>query len=193
MKKTTTFALAALIIGMMVSACATPPTEEMDKAIDAVTRAENDADAVAYAGGTLTRARGALDQMKVEADAKRYEAAKTYANEAVAAAEKAVTDGRAGAARAREEATRLLSAIKPEIADTETALNAAKQTPALDLDFDSLDGSMAAAKTAYGSAETSLNTGKYAEVAPAAQPIRPILNSIRGELSNAAASISRKK
>ena len=76
----------------------------MENAEAALVRAENDPDAAAYAGNTLLRARDALASMRAEAEAKRYDAAKTYAAEAVNAAEKAVNDGRAAAARAGEEA-----------------------------------------------------------------------------------------
>jgi hypothetical protein len=86
---------------LLAGGCAKPPTEEMDAASAAVTRAENDPDAVTYAGNSLARAREALNRMSVEADSKRYDAAKSFAAEAIAAADKAISDGRAGAARAK--------------------------------------------------------------------------------------------
>jgi vacuolar-type H+-ATPase subunit I/STV1 len=181
------------IVGMLAAACATPPTEDMNKAVDAVTRAENDADAVAYADKTLIRARDALEQMKVEADVKRYDQAKNYATEAITAAEKAISDGRAGAARAREEAARLLNTIKPEIDETESSLSTARQVPNLDLNFNNLDRDLASAKSAYANAENSLNTGNYKDVAPQTQPIRPLLSGIRSQITNAATIVARKK
>jgi hypothetical protein len=165
----------------------------MNRAIDAVTRAENDADAVLYADGALNRARSALEQMRTEADSKRYESAKNYAAEAIAAAEKAISDGKAGAVRAREEAAALLGAIKPEIDDTESAINAAKQVRNIRLDFSALDGDLARAKTAYTGAENSFNAGRYGDVSPGIQPIRPLLNGIRAKITEAAAALSRKK
>jgi hypothetical protein len=193
MKKTLNILLAVLVSGILGTACATPPTEDMNRAVDTVTRAENDADAVTYAGSTLTRARSALEQMRTEADSKRYESAKNYAAEAVAAAEKAISDGKTGAARAREDASGLLRTVKPEIDDTESALNAAKQVQNIRLDFDSLDGDLASAKAAYTRAETSFNAGRYGEVASGVQPIRPLLSGIRARITDATAALSRKK
>ena len=85
-----------IIISFFVLNCEQPPLAEMDSAREAVFRAENDADAVQFAGGTLERAQDALRRMQTEADSKRYDAARTLAEEAIAAAEKALIDGKAG-------------------------------------------------------------------------------------------------
>jgi hypothetical protein len=195
MKKISGVLLAVLILGaaFTAGACKTPPTEEMNNAIDAVTRAENDVDAVTYAGNTLTRARDALTQMQAEADSKRYDSAKSYAAEAIAAAEKAIADGKTGAARAREEAAGLINGIKPEITQTEEELTAAKQVKGIQLDFNTLDQDLEAAKTAAAAAQTSFDAAVFRDVAPQIQRARPILASIRTRLSDAALATSKKK
>jgi hypothetical protein len=193
MKKISSILLAALVIGMIFMACATPPTEDMNKAVDAVTKAENDANAVNYAGSTLARARDALTQMQSEADSKRYESAKNYAAEAIAAAEKAIADGQTGAARARDEAANLLNGLRPEIANTESELAAAKAVPRIQLDADALDRDLASAKSAFDDANRSLSAGNYRDVAAKAQPIRPLLSGIRSGITDATQALSRKK
>jgi hypothetical protein len=193
MKKILSTLLAALVIGMIFAACATPPTEDMNKAIDAVTKAENDADAVTYAGSTLVRARDALTQMQSEADSKRYESAKNFAAEAIAAAEKAVTDGRTGAARARDEAANLLNGLRPEIAQTESDLTAAKAVPRIQLDADALDRDLASAKSAFDDASRSLSANNYRDAVAKAQPVRPLLSGIRSRITDATQALSRKK
>ncbi|MDR2619091.1 MAG: hypothetical protein LBC62_09500, partial [Treponema sp.] len=80
---------------IFLGGCAKPPTEEMEAATEALIRAENDPDAVAFGETSLNRARDAIFRMRQEANAKRYDAAKSYAVEAVSAAGKAVIDGRA--------------------------------------------------------------------------------------------------
>jgi hypothetical protein len=72
-----------IILGLILTACAKPPTEEMDNALAALTRAENDPDAVMYAANLIARARSALTQLQAEAAAKRYDAARTYAQETI--------------------------------------------------------------------------------------------------------------
>jgi hypothetical protein len=131
--------------------------------------------------------------MQAEADSKRYESAKNYAAEAIATAEKALTDGKSGASRARDEAARLLSALKPEIDETESSLSAAKEVPNIKLDFNTLDNDLSTAKSAYNGAESSFNTGNYKEVTPRAQPIRPLLSGIRLQINDATLDLSRKK
>lgn len=134
----TTFICAVIVFVMLVPGCAKPPTEEMNKAVEAVTWAENDIDAVTYAGNSIARAKDALAKMHAEAASKRYEAAKTHAADAVAAAERAISEGRAAAARARQEASALISGLEPFIEETRQGMDAA-QASGLPLDFDAID------------------------------------------------------
>jgi hypothetical protein len=192
MKKSPTILLVALT-AIMIAGCTAPPTEEMNKAADAVTRAENDVNAVAYAGPVLSRAREALNQMQSEAASKRYDSAKSYSAEAITAAEKAISDGKIAADRARNEAVELLRTLDTEIAQTEGELAASKEVPGIILDFAPLDADLAAAKSAYTDANASLSAARYAEAVTKAQPIRPLLAGIRTGLSQAAMTAVRKK
>ena len=179
-------ALAA-IFAVLLSACATPPTEEMNKAHDAVMRAENDSDAVTYAGSTLIRARDALTRMQTEADAKRYDAAKNYATEAVNLAESAIADGRTGAARARDEADNLLRSLQVPLAETSNALDTAQQND-MKLDYDTLSGDMENANRTYSDARQNLEDENYGDATAKGQAVRGILSSINSSLNDAAAT-----
>ncbi|MDR1318644.1 MAG: DUF4398 domain-containing protein [Treponema sp.] len=181
-----------LILSFVAGACAKPPTEEMNRAQDAVTRAENDADAVLYAGSTLARARDALNRMQAEAEAKRYDAAKSYAAEAVAAADKALADGKAGAARAREEAAALVAELKPAVKETEQGLKAA-QSARLALDFTSLNRDFEAARLSTDQAEIALSGNRYQDALDSGRSARAGLSDINRKLSEAASAVSRKK
>ena len=180
------------IMAVLLAACATPPTEEMDKAHDAVMRAENDNDAVTYAGDTLTRARDALTRMQAEADAKRYDAAKNYASEAVNLAESAITDGRAGAARAKEEAANLLNSLQVPLAETASALDNAQQND-MKLDYSLLSGDMDRANHTYSDARQSLESDNYPDATAKGQEVRGLLSAINASLSDAAHMSMRKQ
>ena len=180
-----------LALGLIVG-CATPPTEEMNNAIEAVTRAENDADAVMYGGASLARARDALRRMQAEADSKRYDAAKTLAGEAIAAADKAIADGQAGAARAREEAASLLANLRPMITETEQGINSAR-TAGLPLDYTGLNRDFDDACLKADQAETAFADGQYQECLENGRIALAGLSDINQKLSNAAISIARKK
>ncbi|MDR2477478.1 MAG: DUF4398 domain-containing protein [Treponema sp.] len=186
------FAALILSIIVIVGGCAKPPTEEMKNATEAVTRAENDADAAAYAGNSLARARDALGRMQAEAESKRYDAAKTYAAEAIAAADKAIADGRAGAVRAREEAAALVAELKPAIAETEQGINAA-QSASLPLDFDAIGQDFNAARSNADQAEIALSGNRYQAALDRGRSARAGLSDINQKLTGAAMSISRKK
>jgi hypothetical protein len=178
---------------LLAGACAKPPTEEMDAATAAVTRAENDADAVSYAGNTLARAREALNRMSVEADSKRYDTAKSFAAEATSAADKAVSDGRAGAARAREEAARLITLVRSGISETGDAIQAARSSGKVGLDYGLIDRDFETVRRAADQAEISLAGNNYQEALERGRSARAGLSDINQKLSTAATAASRKK
>jgi flagellar biosynthesis/type III secretory pathway protein FliH len=180
------------ILALIISSCAKPPVAEMDSAREAVLRAENDQDAVLYAGSSLTRARDALRRMENEANSKRYDAARTYAAEAVAAAEKAVADGKTGAARARDQAATMLDGLGLAINETGRNLNAARSAR-LDLDYQQLNSELDSALRNLDLAEIDNVMGRYGEAVDKGRNARASIGSINQQISNASTSVSRKK
>ena len=183
---------AILACVLLAAACAKPPKAEMDNAVEAVTRAENDADAVLYAANSLARARDALDRMHKEADSKRYDAAKTYAAEAVTAAEKALADGRAGAIRARDEAAALVAGLRPAIAETDQALQAARSA-SLALDFPALNSELNEARNNTDQAEDALSDNDYKQALDWGRDAQAGLSDINRQLTDAVMASQRKK
>lgn len=171
--------------------CAKPPVLEMSNATEAVTRAENDANAVQYAGNTLARARDALNRMQVEADSKRYDAAKTLANEAIAAAEKAISDGQDGAARAREEAAAMLSSLRSEIEQTGQGIQSARNA-GLKLDFNSLNSDFDTARQSADQAEVAHSGNRHQDAMERSRNARSILSGINQKLTNAVITVTAK-
>jgi len=178
-----------LIILAIFGACAKPPIAEMESAREAVFRAENDANAAQFAAFTLARARDALRLMESEANSKRYDAAKTHAAEAIAAAEKAITDGRTAAGRAREEAALAVSALKPELEETNRNVSGARYSQ-LDLDYDQLDREISGAYIKTDQAENDQAQGRYQDAISKAMEVRSDLQVINQKVSNA---VTRKK
>ena len=197
MKKTIIFVLItffgslALILGL--GSCKFPPTEEMNRAFDAVMRADNDYDAVTYAPNTLARAREALGRMQMEADLKRFDEARSLAAEAVNLAERAIAEGKTGAVRARDEAANLLAIVGRELTETEAELEAAKNAGGLELDVASLEQDLAAAKGGYGDANECLTEEEYLDAIAKADSIRPVLADIRACINDAAMLATGKK
>jgi hypothetical protein len=184
-----------IMLGLLFAAggCAQPPTEEMDQAQAALTRAENDPEAVLYAGDSITRARNALTQMRSEAAAKRYDAARTYAQETISAAEKAIADGQAGAQRARDDAAGLMTLLAASVAETETAINAARQVPNSGLDFEALSRDFESARRTFDQAQIANAAGSYKEALEKGQAVRAALSGINARLSEAVMALTRKK
>jgi len=180
---------AFFIILALVLACAKPPLADMESAREAVFRAENDENAAQFAGSSLARARDALKLMESEADSKRYDAAKTHAMEAIAAAEKAIADGQAASVRARDEAASLLSSLKPEIEETSRNVNGARYSQ-LNLDFDQLDREISGAYNKADQAERDQAQGRYQDAIDTAMGVRSDLYGINQRISNA---VTRRK
>jgi hypothetical protein len=165
----------------------------MEAAESAFTRAENDPDAAVYAEPTLTRAREALLQMRTEAEAKRYDIAKSYASEVVAASEKAINDGKAGTLRAAQEAANLMGTLKDSLGETEDALARARGTETMDLDFESLDRDLDSARRDTEAAESAMADNKPGEALEKGRNARGTLGDIMTGLSDGARTGKRKK
>lgn len=188
-------ALFFIILGLLCLAggCAKPPTEEMDNAQAALTRAENDPDAVLYAADSITRARNALEQMRAEAAAKRYDAASTYAQETIRAADKAISDGRAAALRAKDDTASLMTLLSASIKETGEAIDAARQVQNSSLDFEALSRDFESARRTFDQAQVSASAGNYKDAMEKGQTVRSSLSGINARLSEAVMAVSRKK
>ena len=179
-------------VAVLVFSCAKPPTAEMESAKEAVFRAENDEDAVIYAGGTLAKARDAVRRMQIEADDKHYDTAKTYAEEAIATAERAIAEGKAGAARAKDEAASLLSDLGPALEEAQRNVNGARYS-LLDLDYDELYRDLYAADDTLDKAQTDQAEGRYQDALDKGSDVRSAVGDINLKISNAVAASSPKK
>ena len=186
------YIITALATLALVFSCAKPPLAEMENAREAVFRAENDEDAVIYGGSTLARARDSIRRMQIEADEKRYDSAKTYAAEAVAAADRAIAEGKAGAARARDEAAALLAGLVPALEDAERNINGAQYSN-LDMDYDALRRDLNNANDTLDGAQTDQAQGRYNDAVEKGMDVRSTVGSINLRISDAATASSRKK
>ena len=192
MKNHNIISTALLVFVLLLAACAHPPVEEMNLAHDAVFRAENDANAVTHAGPVLTRARDALTRMQSEADARRFDAARDFAAEAVSLAERAIADGRTGAARARDEATNIITALNNQLAEVTRALSAAEQARNLNIDYDTLSRDLDAARRSEEAARQNFAAGHYGDATIWAQNGRALLSDMNARLNQAAQAAVRK-
>jgi hypothetical protein len=181
------------VLVIILAACAKPPTAEIEAAEAAVTKAENDPDAAAYAESSLTRARNALSRARTEVNAKRYDSAKSYAAEAVSAAEKAINDGRAAASRSREEANTLLAQVKQLLAETNAALENAKKVPRVQLDFPALTGGINNARNDISQAEAANNANRPRESLEKSRSARSALGDIQNRINEGVRETNRKK
>jgi hypothetical protein len=183
------FALVLFALGLVLIACATPPKEEMDKALDAVFRAESDPDAVAYAPLLLVRARDSLTRMQSEADSKNYDGARQFAAEAVNNAERAISDGRVAAARARDEASRVLSDIPRTLEETTNSVNNADGLSGLN----GLSEEVDLARNTYDDAQQHFEDENYIDAISNAETVRSLLSDVNTRINGAAEAASRKK
>jgi hypothetical protein len=184
--------IAAWTASILITACAKPPTEEMEAARTAVTRAENDPDVATYAVSTLARAREALSNMEAEAQAKRYDTARSYAAEAQSGAEKAINDARAAADRARDDSANALNALRNAVEETDSAIAQGKKNN-LALDWNQIDSDYQNAQNIAGEAEAAEAANRYRDVVERANTARTRLSAINTQISGASLAVTRKK
>jgi hypothetical protein len=185
--------ICVLLVSLaLMTGCARPPIDEMNEAEEAVSRAENDPDAVSYAGNLITRAQEALALMHEEADSKRYDSAKNYAAEAIDLAERAIDEGFTASLRARQDALAAVSGVRPLILETESRIDNAKAAD-LPLDFDSIDRDFDAARRSYDQAQSAVSGSRYQEAIFLCNNVRAGLNGINQKLGTSVMEVSRKK
>jgi hypothetical protein len=185
-----------LLLGLglvFLGGCDNPPTTEIQAAEAAVARAENDPDAAAYAEDTLSLARNALSRAHTEMDAKRYDSAKIYAEEAINAAERAISEGRAASPRSKEDADTLLAQVKRLLAETEAALESAKKLPDVQLDFPALTDSVDNARNDISQAESANNDSRPQESLEKSRSARAALGDVQNRIGEGVRGANRKK
>jgi len=173
-----------LIISILFIGCAKPPLDEMAAAREAVFKAENDSDAVEFAGATLARARASLRLMQEEADAKRYDSARTHAADAISAAERAIAEGRSGTQRTVTETDSLISTLRTEIEETSRNVNGARYSN-LRLDYDALDKALVDAHETTDQAEADQAAGRHQQALDRARVVRSSLSDINQTVASA--------
>jgi hypothetical protein len=185
--------MIVLALTVFVSGCAKPPTAEMDAAQEALTRAENDPDAVAYGSPSIIRARDALANMRSDAATKKYDSAKTYAQEVISASDKAIADGKTGAQRARDEATNLLNGVRTQLGETQKNIDTARSRNIRGVDFNAINGDFTNARSQVDQAQSALSGADFRGSIEKSQSARAILGSIDNRLTQTSISTSRKK
>ena len=181
-----------LVSLVLLAGCSREPTEEMNKAEEAVARAENDPDAVSYSGNLIALAKESLDLMYEEANNKDYEATINHANNATTYAERAIDEGRSAAMRTRDEAQTIMSGLRTQMLDTEQRIDNAKAAD-LPLDFDTIDSEFNATQRTYDQAQSAMSGSRYQEAIFLSNNVKAGLNSINQKLGTSAMEVSRKK
>jgi hypothetical protein len=185
--------ICVLLVSLaLITGCTSPPIDEMNAAEEAVTRAENDPDAVSYAGTLVTRAQDSLALMHEEADAKRYDSARSYAAEAIDLAERAINEGFTASLQARQEALAAISGVRPLVLETENRIETAKAAD-LPLDYNSIDRDFFDAQRTFDQAQSALSGSRYQESIFLANNVRSSLAGINQKLGNTVMEVSRKK
>jgi capsule polysaccharide export protein KpsE/RkpR len=131
--------------------------------------------------------------MRSEAEAKQYDIAKSYAAEVVAASEKAINDGKAGALRAAQEAANLVGTLKDSLGQTQDALDRARSAEDIDLDFEGLDRDLDSARRNTEEAESATAANNSAEALEKGRNAQGTLGDIMTGLSDGVRAGGRKK
>jgi len=181
------FISLALMIG-----CTQPPTEEMNRAEEAVARAENDPNAVNYSGNLIARAKDSLALMHEEADAKRYDAALTYANDAITLADRAINEGSGQAWLNRNEASSVMGNVGSQILETGQRIDKAKDAK-LPLDYETIDRDFNTAQRTFDQARSAMSSNRYQEAIFLSNNVKSDLNSINQKLGTTVMEVTRKK
>ena len=185
------FILVAAIF--VIGSCAKPPTDDIDAANSALARAEADADVVEYAPASLSRVKSLIDRMKAEVDAKRYDSAKSLAQEAVKAADEAIKDGADAKAKARTDAASVISSAKAGLVEVRQSLEAAKKVRGISLDIPATERDVNASAQTVSTAEADFAKSAFATAQMNAQSARSAIADIQRRIAGAVQAATRRK
>ncbi len=158
-----------LIAGsMLLSGCAKEPAVEIESARQALAQAEVP-DVTEYAPQSLAAAKEAVKALDAELAAqkgkfalfRKYDQSKQLAAAAQAAGQKAVADGQAGKARARNEATAMIEQAKAAVAETRTLLASAPRGKGSSTDIAALESDLAGVDAVIAEAEGLFGQERY--------------------------------
>jgi hypothetical protein len=186
-------ALISVALAATFVSCAQPPKAEVEAAQAAIARAESDADVPVYAADSLARAKDTYARMQKELDAKKYDAAKSLAQETVQAADKAISDAKSNKERIKSSAATTLSAVKSAIPETEGALASARKTRGVKLDFAAAGSDLENIKRSVAAAEADFNGGSFKTALEKAEGAQSRLRDLNSRIAEAVRAVSRKK
>ena len=192
-KATIARVLILILFVVIMNSCDNLPTAEMESATAAVGRAEAEADVRTYAADSLSKAKELLSRMNAEAEANQYDSARTLAEEAGAAAEKAIRDATTAKTRAREGAAAALNAAKLLLSETKRALDAAQDVRGIGLDIDGTDRELDEIENTISSAESDMSRSDFSAAQTKAEGARSSIAIIQRRISEATQAVSRKK
>ena len=159
----------------------------------AVAKAAGDAVTVEYASAGIARAKDILARMQNEVAAKNYEVVKTLSQEAIQAAEKAITDGLAAKAKARDDANTLLSTQRAALTEARKALADASAVRGIQFDKAAIERDIGEAERNITSAGTDIAAENFRAAGTKAQTARALLAGVRQRLADATQAATRKK
>jgi hypothetical protein len=182
----------ALLLALMLAGCEKPPQAEIDAAAAAVSIAEADQNALTYGSAALERAKTALSQAYLSVENKRYDEAKTFADETVAAAERAVEDGKIGLARRIAEVEGVIGKAQTELETAEAAVEAAAlKAPSPDIQAHRV--SLQEVRGILVSSQEDLTAQRFQDASSKAESVRSAAAAVVSALSSNASAFSKKK
>ena len=163
--------LLLLTATLGIAACAKPPQADIDAAGAAVRTAAESLDVLTYAPDSLRDAQEKMDALNSELAAQQkksplgrsYDAVRTLAREAVAAAQKAQADAETSKQQVAKDAASLIEKVGAEIPDFESKVWTAKRVRGIRLDAISPLALVAdQARLALDDARKDLDSGAFA-------------------------------
>jgi hypothetical protein len=172
---------APLLLALAVSACAEPPTKEMDQAQGAIDAAQA-AGASDYAAKELLAARTSLEKSHDAAGQRDYRLALNYALDARERAQDAARQAADEKARARGVAEKALQAVELALVESRELARKARQAQLSPSAISALTSASSAAEKALQEARARLEAQRYRDVSPAVDEVLPRLREANAEI-----------
>lgn len=154
------FLTASVLIALIFSGCAKPPTQELDAAQAALDEAKN-SEADIYAPKTYISASNSLQEARLKVEQQDYEGGKASAIQAKQFADRSRSEAEANKQTVRNDVQDQINRVSSGIADARLVIDSAPKGKGADEDLDQLRSGLGQAEASLSAARNNISGGKF--------------------------------
>lgn len=186
------FLTASVLIALIFSGCAKPPTQELDAAQAALDEAKN-SEADIYAPKTYISASNSLQEARLKVEQQDYEGGKASAVQAKQFADRSRSEAEANKQIVRNDVQDQINRVSSGITDARLVIDSAPKGKGADEDLDQLRSGLGQAEASLSAARNNISGGKFKDAQTQAQSAESRMMQVTESIQTAIQKIEEWK